>query len=92
LFSRAAMQSGAFVAWESKPMIAAQAQYDTLIEVSRCNASASDGGVACLQNMSLAKILKHAQSPKIPYGDSLDSSIWAPVVDGALSCHARGLQ
>ena len=32
--------------------------------------------------MDLSKLLAKAGSRKIPYGDSLDSSIWAPVVDG----------
>ena len=95
LFSRAAMQSGAFVSWESKPMIAAQAQFDALVNVSGCgsgpppDAGRSSAGtrnttgvVSCLQNMELSKLLTKAGSKKIPYGDSLDSSIWAPVVDG----------
>ena len=61
-------------------MIAAQAQFDTLLNLTKCNGS--ENVVQCLQNMSLSKLLSKAGSPKIPYGDSLDSSIWAPVVDG----------
>lgn len=95
MFSRAAMESGAFGAWQSKPLGAAQDQYTALLNLTGCAGGAPPDGngvtsqamrnisgeLSCLQKLDLTVILRHADKAGA-FSDSLDSSRYAPVIDG----------
>jgi carboxylesterase type B len=138
LFTRAAMESGAFGAWQSKPLEAAQEQYSDLLNLTGCfgagttppdaatatavtaaaaagdnegaqprtevttAATAAAGGLdsspssslappprnitaelRCLQKLDLKALLRHADHAG-SYSDSLDTSRYAPVIDGTV--------
>ena len=140
LFTRAAMESGAFGAWQSKPLEAAQEQYSDLLNLTGCfgagttppdaatatavtvsaEAAAGDNEGAqprtevttaataaareldsssssslappprnitaelrCLQKLDLKALLRHADHAG-SYSDSLDTSRYAPVIDGTV--------
>ena len=100
-------------AWQSRPMAAAQDQYDQLLNISGCfnsppdSVSESPTGAShesrdrapairnitaelrCLQSLDLSVLLKHADHAG-SYSDSLDSSRYAPVIDGT-ELHATPL-
>ena len=138
LFTRAAMESGAFGAWQSKPLEAAQEQYSDLLNLTGCfgagttppdaatatavTAAAAAGDnegaqprtevttaataaareldsssssslappprnitaeLRCLQKLDLKALLRHADHAGY-YSDSLDTSRYAPVIDGTV--------
>jgi hypothetical protein len=92
-------------AWQSRPMAAAQDQYEQLLNITGCfdapPDSVSESATAssnesqdptpamrnitaerrCLQSLDLSVLLKHADHAG-SYSDSLDSSRYAPVIDG----------
>ena len=79
LFEAAAMESGAFVHWASRPWTVAATQYGTLLHVTGCS------DAACLRRLDASNLTAVASNVSLGFGGLSGKRYapsWAPTVDG----------
>ena len=95
-FDRAIIESGAFNPWVHKPFSHAQDTFNAVVKALGCGIG-SGNLVDCLLSKDTVTLLNvsdisYGNHTVLPWGDSFDSSQWAPPVDGiALSDYPSSL-